>query len=72
MSGMRYNKDFKSGIVAISFCILLFGTIITFFVAHSIQYKRLTADMLSVEATIIDIDFDAHLKGPNEQEIYVE
>ncbi len=28
--------------------------------------------MKPIEATIVDIDLDVHLRGPNEQEIYIE
>ncbi len=72
MEKMRYNRAFKQGIAAILFCILLFGSIIGFFIVSKIQYNRLVADMKPVEATIVDIDYDVHVRGPNEQEIYIE
>ena len=69
---MRYNRAFKRGISAFIFCILLFGSIIAFFVAAKVQFNGLVADMKTVEATIVDIDLDIHIKGPDEQEIYIE
>lgn len=69
---MRYNRAFKRGMVAIVFCILLFGSIVTLFVASKIQYDRLVSHMKPLEAVIVDIDLDVHIKGPDEQEIYIE
>ena len=71
MSKLRYNRVFKKGIGAFVFCILLFGSIIAFFIAAKVQYNDLVADMKKIEATIVDIDLDIHIKGPDEQEIYV-
>ena len=72
MSKMRYNRIFKEGLIAILFCIILFGSVVVFFVVSKIQYDQLVADMLSLEATIVDIDLDLHRRGPDEQEIYIE
>lgn len=72
MSDLRYNRVFKKGLAAIVFCIVLFGSIVVFFVVSKIQYERLVAGMKSLEATIVDIDYDVHPKGPDEQEIYIE
>lgn len=72
MSKMRYNRIFKEGLIAILFCIILFGSVVVFFVVSKIQYDQLVADMLSLEATIVDIDLDLHSRGPDEQEIYIE
>lgn len=71
MEKLRYNRTFKSGMATIIFCFLLFGTIAAFFVISTIQYSALVAEMESVQATIVDIDLDFHVKGPNEQEIYI-
>lgn len=57
---------------AIVFCILLFGSIVALFAASKIQYDRLVAHMKPLEAVIVDIDLDVHIKGPDEQEIYIE
>ena len=72
MEKLRYRRVFKQGIAAILLCILLSGSMIGFFVASKIQYNRLVADMKPTEATIVDIDIDIHLKGPDEQKIYIE
>ena len=57
MTKLRYNRAFKKGIAAILFCIILFGSIVVFFVISKIQYDRLVSDMESLEATIVDIDY---------------
>ena len=72
MGRMRYNRAFKGGMAAIVFCLILFGSIIVFFVVSRIQYARLVSGMESLEATVIDVDYDVHVKGPNDQEIYIE
>ena len=72
MTKLRYNRAFKKGIAAILFCIILSGSIVVFFVISKIQYDRLVSDMESLEATIVDIDYKAHYRGPGEQEIYIE
>ena len=72
MTKLRYNRAFKKGIAAILFCIILSGSIVVFFVVSKIQYDRLVSDMESLEATIVDIDYKVHYKGPGEQEIYIE
>ena len=72
MAELRYNRTFKKGIVAILFCVLLFGSIVAFFIISKVQYDRLVSGMQSLEATIVDIDLDIHVRGPNEQKIYIE
>ena len=72
MSKLRYNRAFKKALAAIFFGIVLFGSIIVFFVISQIQYTQLTSNMESVEATIFDIDHVHHVRGPSEQEIYIE
>ena len=72
MSDLRYNRAFKKGLAAILFCIILFSTVVVFFIVSTIQYDRLVSDMKPLEATIVDIDIDVHVKGPTEQEIYIE
>ena len=72
MSDLRYNRTFKKGLAAILFCIILFGTMILFFIVSKIEYNRLVSTMNSLEATIVDIDLDVHIRGPDEQEIYIE
>lgn len=71
MAKLRYNRAFRNGIIAILFSLVLFGSVIIFFVISKIQYDRLVADMVPIEATIIDIDMKVHRRGPNEQEIYI-
>ena len=72
MTELRYNRAFKKGLVAILFCILLFSSIVVFFIISKVQYDRLVSGMQSLEATIVDIDLDIHINGPDEQEIYIE
>ena len=72
MTKLRYNRAFKKGLAAILFCIVLFSSIVVFFIVSKIQYDHLVSDMKSLEATIIDIDFDVHVKGLDKQEIYIE
>ena len=72
MTKMRYNRVFKKGIAAILFCIILFSSIVVFFLAAKTQYDQLVSDMESLEATIVDIDHVHHLKGPSEQKIYID
>ena len=72
MEKLRYNRDFKKGIAAILFCVILFGFIVVFFIVSKIQYDQLVSDMESMEATIVDIDHVHHRKGPSEQKIYID
>ena len=72
MGKLRYNRDFKKALAAIFFCIALFGSTVVFFIISQVQYNQLTANMEPLEATIVDIDLDIHVRGPNEQEIYIE
>lgn len=71
MAKLRFNRTFKNAMWAIAFCILLFGAVIIFSVVAKMQYDALVADMESVVATIVDIDLDIHVRGPDEQEIYI-
>jgi hypothetical protein len=72
VSDLRYNRAFKKGLAAILFCIILFSSVVVFFIVSTVQYNHLVSDMKSLEATIVDIDFDVHVRGPDEQEIYIE
>ena len=72
MSDLRYNRAFKKGLAAILFCIIMFGSVVAFFIVSKIQYDRLVSNMNSLEATIVDIDLDVHVRGPDEQEIHIE
>ena len=71
MQKMRYNKTFKQALLAILFSCLLFGSIIAFYIVSTIQYNQLVSNMKSLEATIVDIDLDLHVRGPDEQEISI-
>lgn len=71
MEKLRYNRTFKNGVFAISFCILLFSYITVFFIASKVQYDSLVSKMKPIKATIVDIDIKIHARGPNEQEIYI-
>lgn len=72
MTKLRYHKTFKQGMAAVLFSILLFTSVVIFFIVFKIQYDRLVSNMKPLDATIVDINFDLHLKGPDEQEIYIE
>ena len=72
MSDLRYNRAFKKGVAAILFCIILFSSIVAFFVISKIQYDQLVSDMESLEATIVDVDSHVRRRGLNWQEIYIE
>ena len=72
MSDLRYNRAFKKCLSAILFCIILFGSIIVFFIISKVQYDQLVSDMKPMDATIVDIDLDIHIKGPDEQKIFIE
>ena len=71
MAKYRYNRTFKNGLMAILFCFVLFGSVIVYSIVANIQYGSLVSKMKSVEATIVDIDWDLHIKGPDEQIIHV-
>ncbi len=71
MAKLRYNRTFKNGIISILFCLLLFGSVLAYSIVAKIQYDGIVSEMESVEATIVDIDWDMYIRGPDEQEIYV-
>ena len=72
MTKLRYNRVFKKGIAAILFSIILFSSIVVFFIVAKVQYDQLVSDMKSLEATIVDIDHHVRRKGLDWQEIYIE
>ena len=72
MSDFRYNRAFKKGLAAILFCIILFSSIVAFFVISKIQYDQFVSDMEPIEATIVDVDYHTRRKGLDWQEIYIE
>lgn len=71
MEKLRYNKAFREGIIALIFCGLLSVACIIPSIISKIQYDNLVSNMESVEATIVDIDLDISVRGPDEQEIYI-
>ncbi len=73
MAKTRYNNAFKSGIVTILLCCLLFGGIFTAGVISEIQYKEFTQGMLTTNATITDIKIDRHSSkyGGYDQEMQI-
>ena len=72
MSDLKYNRAFKKGLAAILFCIILFSSIVAFFVISKIQYDQLVSDMELLEATIVDVDSHVRRRGLNWQDIYIE
>ncbi len=71
MEKLRYNKAFRNGIIAFAFCILLSSIFIILPIVSKIQYDNLVSNMKSIEATIVDIDLDINVRGPNVQEIFI-
>ena len=69
---LRYNRTFKSGVATLLFCIILVSSIVVFFVISKQQYDDLVSNMESIEARVVDVDYDFHVRGPNEQKVYVE
>ena len=71
MGKTRYNKVFRDGIIALAFCGLLSVVFIVSAIVSNVQYHNLVANMKSIEATIVDIDLDISVRGPDAQEIYI-
>lgn len=71
MQKLRYNKAFRDGIILLVFFVLLSAAFIIPAIISKIQYDNLVANMKSTEATIVDIDLDINMRGPDEQEIYI-
>ena len=71
MSKLRYSRTFKSVLASVIVGCLLFASVIVLFIVSKIQYDALISNMNSAKATIVDIDLDVHVRGPNEQEIYI-
>ena len=71
MEKLRYNRTFKQGMTGVLIFILISGLIFVLSVISKIQYDAIVSNMERIEATIIDIDLDMHIRGPNEQEIYI-
>ena len=71
MQKLRYNRVFKKGISTLLLGFLLFMSIVIFVVTSLVQYNNLTAEMMTLDATIVDINRIIHHKGPDEQEIFI-
>ena len=71
MEKLVYNKAFRSAMIALVFFILLSFALIAPPVVSKIQYDNLVANMEPTQATIIDIDLDISVRGPDVQEIYI-
>ena len=72
MTKLRYNRVFKKCIAAILSGIILFSSIVVFFLVAKVQYDQLVSDMEALEATIVDVDYHTRRKGLDWQEIYIE
>ena len=72
MAKLRFNREFKFGIASMLIVFFIGAALTTMAVVSNIQYDTLVAEMVSTEATIIDIDMDYNRKGPDEQKIYIE
>ncbi len=55
---IRYNKVFKSAVIVLIVCALIFGSMVAYFAVSKMQYENLIADMKSIEATVIDMKGD--------------
>lgn len=71
MAKLRYNGAFRGAMVAILIGLLLGGTIFLLSVVAKIQYDGLVSDMKPLKATIVEIDWDRHVRGPSEQEMMI-
>jgi len=72
VSDLRYNRVFKKALAAILFGIILFSSIVVFFIVSKVQYDQLVFDMEPLEATIVDVESHFRRRGLNWQEIYIE
>ncbi len=68
---MRYIRQFKKNIVGLLIGAFIFAFVLILSIVSKVQYDSLIKSMKSIEATIIDIDLDIHVRGPDEQEIYI-
>ncbi len=71
MAELRYNRAFKKGLAVLLLCVLLFGAVTAFSIIAQVQYRALVSGMKPAEATVVDVHLDVHVKGPDEQEIYI-
>jgi len=51
MSDLRYNRAFTKALYGIFICIILFGSIIVFFIISKLQYDQLVSDMKPMNTT---------------------
>ena len=63
MAKLRFNREFKFGIASMLIVFFIGAALTTMAVVSKIQYDTLVAEMVSTEATIIDIDMDYNRKG---------
>ena len=68
MEKLRYKREFKECVIGCLVFLILSGLILGFFIVSTVQYHLLVSDMVSLKATIVDIEFDFHVRGPNERE----
>ena len=71
MQKLRYNKAFKDALLLLIPFFTASIALIVFPIVSKIQYDNLVSNMKSIEATIVDIDLDLNVRGPDEQEIYI-
>lgn len=71
MEKLVYNKAFRNAMIALVLFVLLSCACIVPAVVSKIQYDNLVANMEPTQATIVDIDLDIGVRGPNVQEIYI-
>ncbi len=69
MVKLRYGRTFKNGMIAILISFLLFGSMLAYSIVAKIQYDSIVSEMKSVEAMIVDVDLDMHIRWPDEQVI---
>jgi len=71
MGKLVYNKAFRDCMILLVLFLLLAAAFIAPPVVSKIQYDDLVANMEPTQATIIDIDLDISVRGPDVQEIYI-
>ncbi len=73
MSRMKYSKTFWNGLIAILFCCILFGGVMTMAIVSRVQYNEITQNMLTTNATITEIKIDHHSSkyGGYDQEMQI-
>ncbi len=62
MANSGDERTFRSGLIAILFCMTLCVVMVVLFIIPIVQYHRLVADMKPLEATVVDTALDLHAR----------